>query len=302
MIYDLLIIGSGPAGMTAAIYAKRANLNVMMFEKGAPGGQIVDTAEVENYPGFTKVKGYELATSMFEHVLALGVHVTFEEVLSIKDLGKTKEVVTSNGTFQTKTILITTGVVPRKLGVEGEDKFAYQGISWCAICDGPLYKDKKVAVIGGGNSAVEEALFLSNIASHVTVIQNLSHLTADKKAQDLLRGANNVDYIFNANTKAFVGKDDIEGVVLEVDKETITVDIQGVFEYVGLIPATSFLGDLNILDPQGYVITNEQFETSVAGIFAAGDVIVKKIRQIVTAVNDGAVATQNIIKYLENFS
>ncbi len=300
MIYDLLIIGSGPGGMTAAIYAKRANLKVMLFEKGAPGGQIVDTAEVENYPGFTKAKGYELATAMFEHVLALGVDVKFEEVLEIKDLGETKVVVTPSESFKTKSVLITTGVVPRRLEIPGEMDYTAQGISWCAICDGPLYKDKKVVVIGGGNSAVEEALFLTNIATHVTVIQNLDHLTADKKAQDLLRKANNVDFIFNAKVKSFVGDHALKGVEVEVDGETRIVSTDGVFEYVGLIPATAFLNGLDLLDNQGYIPVNDSFESKVSGIFAAGDVTVKKIRQVVTAVSDGAIATQNIIKYLEN--
>ncbi|MFA7417741.1 MAG: FAD-dependent oxidoreductase [Acholeplasma sp.] len=300
MIYDLLIIGSGPGGMTAAIYAKRANLKVLLFEKGAPGGQIVDTAEVENYPGFTKAKGYELATSMFEHVLSLGVDVKFEEVLEIKDLGQTKQVVTASETFEAKAILLTTGVVPRKLEIPGEMNYTSQGISWCAICDGPLYKDKKVVVIGGGNSAVEEALFLSNIASHVTVVQNLSYLTADKKAQDLLKKARNVDFIYNATVKEFVGDAALNGVKIESDGKTNIIPTDGVFEYVGLIPATSFLSDLKILDPQGYILTDDDFQTPIKGIFAAGDVTVKKIRQIVTAVSDGAIATQNIIKYIEN--
>ena len=302
MIYDILIIGSGPAGMTAAIYAKRANLKVMLFEKGAPGGQIVDTAEVENYPGFTKAKGYELATSMFEHVLALGVDVKFEEVLEITDLGPTKKVVTANETFEAKTILITTGVVPRKLNVAGEQNYTSQGISWCAICDGPLYKDKKVVVIGGGNSAVEEALFLTNIASHVTVVQNLKHLTADKKAQDLLKKASNVDFIYNAETLEFVGDETLKGVKILTDNKEMIVETDGVFEYVGLVPATSFLKGLNILNDQSYILTDDGFQTPIPGIFAAGDVTVKKIRQIVTAVSDGAIATQNIIKYIENLS
>lgn len=300
MTYDILIIGSGPAGMTAAIYAKRANLKVMLFEKGAPGGQIVDTAEVENYPGFTKAKGYELATSMFEHVLALGVDVKFEEVLEIKDLGKTKQVITENGIFETKTILVTTGVVPRKLNIPGEMNYTSQGISWCAICDGPLYKDKKVVVIGGGNSAIEEALFLTNIASHVTVVQNLDHLTADKKAQDLLYKANNVDFIFNAESIEFVGDASLKGVKIAVNGKESIIWADGVFEYVGLIPATTFLKSLNLLDAYGYILTDDDFQTSIKGIFAAGDVTVKRIRQIVTAVSDGAISTQNIIKYIEN--
>ncbi|WP_035357244.1 NAD(P)/FAD-dependent oxidoreductase [Acholeplasma granularum] len=297
---DLIIIGSGPAGMTAAIYAKRANLKVMMLEKSAPGGQMVDTAEIENYPGYQSLKGYELATHMFEHVLSLGCEVNFQEVITIKDFKTYKEVHTENQVFQTKAVLIATGVVPRKLEIPGEFEYSSQGISWCAICDGPLYKDKKVVVIGGGNSAVEEALFLSNIASHVTLVQNLKHLTADKKAQDLLKKAKNVDFIYEAKVLEFLGDDKLTGVRVETKEGIKDIQTDGVFEYVGLIPATSFLRELNLLDEIGYVITNDEFETNITGIFSAGDCNVKKIRQIVTAVSDGALATQHIIKYLEN--
>lgn len=300
MIYDVLIIGSGPAGMTAAIYAKRANLNVMMFEKGAPGGQIVNTFEVENYPGFKKLSGYELATNMFEHVLELGVPVTFEEVKNVIDLGNIKEVHTENGIYQTKTVLIATGVVPRTLGVPNEDRFQANGISWCAICDGPLYKDKNVIVVGGGNSAVEESLFLTNIATHITVVQNLDHLTADPKAVELLKQAKNVDIIYNAEVKEFLGDTQLEGARIQTQNGLKDIQADGVFEYIGLVPITTFVKGLNITNPMGYVEVSDTFETKVPGIFSAGDCNVKKIRQIVTAVSDGAIATQNIIKYLEN--
>src|SRR5690606_2168948 len=181
-IYDLIIIGAGPAGMTASIYAKRANLDVLLMEKSAPGGQMISTAEIENYTGAGKVSGVDLAMKMFEHVQSLGVETMFEEVVKVYDLGSVKEVVTPSQTLQTKAVLITAGANPRTLGVKGEDDYAYRGISWCAICDGPLYKDKRVLVVGGGNSAVEESLFLSNIASHITIVQNLDRLTADPKA------------------------------------------------------------------------------------------------------------------------
>lgn len=215
MIYDLLIIGAGPAGMSAAIYAKRANLNVVLFEKMAPGGQMINTAEIENYVGLKKASGFEVAMQMFEHVQSLDVETMFEEIIDIIDHGKTKEVITQSGSFTTKAVLIATGTVPRTLGVENEQNFANQGISWCAICDGPLYKDKKLAVIGGGNSAVEEASFLASIATHVTIIQNLDHLTADKKAQDILKKASNVDYRFNAQVLRFQGTDNLESIVIK---------------------------------------------------------------------------------------
>lgn len=299
-MFDLLIIGSGPAGITAGIYAKRANLKVALLEKGAPGGQILNTAEVENYPGFKKVSGYDIASNMFEHLLELGVEVMFEEVLDVnKQNDETFEVLTKKQTLQSKSVLIATGAVPRMLNVEGEQNFVSNGISWCAICDGPLYKDKLVVVVGGGNSAVEEANFLASIATHVTVVQNLNTLTADKKAQDILVKNKNVDILLNAKVTEFIGTNQLEAVkVLQDDKELI-IKTDGVFEYIGLVPVTNFLEKFGITNNLGYIEVNEKMETSIKGLYAAGDVTHKQIRQIVTAVNDGAIAAQNILKYLE---
>lgn len=300
MVYDLLVIGCGPAGMTAGIYAKRANLEVAILEKGAPGGQIVNTAEIENYTGNGKTSGVELAIKMFEHTQAIGVPTIFEEVIKINDLGHLKEVVTINQTLTTKAVLLTSGAVPRTLGVEGEDRFTSMGISWCAICDGPLYKGRKVVVIGGGNSAVEESLFLTNIASHITVVQNLDHLTADPKAVELLKKAPNVDIIYEAKVVEFIGSNALEAVKVETKDGIKTIKADGVFEYIGLVPVTDFVKHLNITNQAGYVVANEKMETSVKGVFSAGDVNQKQIRQVVTATADGAIAVQNIIKYLES--
>lgn len=303
MIYDVLIIGAGPAGMTASIYAKRANLNVAMFEKYVPGGQIVNTAEIENYPGFKKGPGYALATAMLEHTESLEIPLIFDEVTNIVDEGSIKKVITPIQTYETKTVLVATGTVPRRLGVLNEDRFASNGISWCAICDGPIYKDQRVVVIGGGNSAVEEAIYLATLATHVTVIQNLPNLTADKKAQDILRKAENVDYRFSAKVLEFVEEDGkLKGVLIENSqgKEEL-IEADGVFEYIGLIPTTEMVKGLNIANQFGYLEVNEKMETKVPGVFAAGDVTVKQIRQVVTATSDGAVAAQNILKYLETW-
>jgi thioredoxin reductase (NADPH) len=299
-VYDLIIIGAGPAGMTASIYAKRANLDVLLMEKSAPGGQMISTAEIENYTGAGKVSGVDLAMKMFEHVQSLGVETMFEEVVKVHDLGSVKEVVTPSQTLQTKAVLITAGANPRTLGVKGEDDYAYRGISWCAICDGPLYKDKRVLVVGGGNSAVEESLFLSNIASHITIVQNLDRLTADPKAVSLLMKIPNVDIIFNAKVISFNGDDALKSVDVETKDGVKSIEVDGVFEYIGLTPVSDFVSHLGITNEAGYIVVNSNMETKVKGIFSAGDVNQKQIRQVVTATSDGAIAVQNIIKYLES--
>ena len=304
MIYDLLIIGAGPAGITAGIYAKRANLKIAMFEKGTPGGQLVNTNEIENYTGAKKLAGYELATMMIDHAYGLGIDVIYDEVINVELKGDLKVLTTPNGTYEAKAVLIATGTVPRRLGVENEDELAMNGISWCAICDGPLYKDRKVVVVGGGNSAVEEASYLATLASHVTVVQNLPTLTADKKAQDILFKQKNVDFHYATLVSKFL-KDEkgLTGVIVkdEYGKET-TIEADGVFEYVGLIPVTDMIKDLGITNQYGYIEANEKMETKVPGVYAAGDVIVKQIRQVVTATADGAIAVQNCLKYLETLN
>ncbi|MFA7422778.1 MAG: FAD-dependent oxidoreductase [Acholeplasmataceae bacterium] len=303
MLYDVLIIGAGPAGITAAIYAKRANLKVAMFEKDTPGGQLSKYNEIENYTGAKKIAGYELATMMIDHAYDLDIEVIYDEVTKVELDGNVKKLITPNQTYETKALVIATGNVPRRLGVENEDALAMNGISWCAICDGPLYKDRKVVVIGGGNSAVEEASYLATLATHVTVVQNLSDLTADMKAQDILRSMKNVDIKYSSVVSKFL-KDDkgLTGVVIKSEdgkEETITAD--GVFEYVGLIPVTDMVKDLGVTNQYGYIEVNEKMQTKVDGVYAAGDVIVKQIRQVVTAAADGAIAAQNVLRYLETW-
>jgi thioredoxin reductase (NADPH) len=302
MIYDVLIIGAGPAGITAAIYAKRANLKVAMFEKDTPGGQLSKYNEIENYTGAKKVAGYELATMMIDHAYELDIEVIYDEVLEVKLEGNLKKLITPNQTYETKTVIVASGNVPRRLGVENEDKLAMNGISWCAICDGPLYKERKVVVIGGGNSAVEEASYLATLATHVTLVQNLDFLTADKKAQDILLKHQNVDIYYGSTVNKFLMNDQgLTGVEIKTKDGVKTIDAEGVFEYVGLIPVTDFVKDLGITNQWGYIIANEKMETEVPGIYAAGDVIVKQIRQVVTAAADGAIAAQNALKYIETW-
>jgi len=303
MLYDVLIIGTGPAGITAGIYAKRANLKVAMFEKDTPGGQLSKYNEIENYTGAKKVAGYELATMMIDHAYELGIEVIYDEVLSVELDGNTKVLKTPSATYQAKAVIVATGNVPRRLGVENEDALAMNGISWCAICDGPLYKDRKVIVIGGGNSAVEEAAYLATLATHVTVVQNLDDLTADPKAQDILRAMRNVDFRYGSVVKKFLmDEKGLTGAIItnkKGEEEEILAD--GVFEYVGLIPVTTFVKNLGITNKYGFIEANEKMETKIPGIYAAGDVIVKQIRQVITAAADGAIATQNLLRYLETW-
>jgi thioredoxin reductase (NADPH) len=302
-MYDLLIIGSGPAGMTAGIYAKRANLNVAIFEKNAPGGQLVNYKEIENYTGYKKLDGFQLALNMFDHVQDIGVEVIFDEVSKVEVEGNVKKVVTNNETYETKAVIIATGNVPRRLGVEGEDELAMNGISWCAICDGPIYKDRKVVVVGGGNSAVEEASYLTTLASHVTIVQNLDDLTADYKAQEILKKAKNVDFHFGSLVKKFLkGENGLKGVVItNKDGKEIEIEADGVFEYVGMYPVTDMVKDLGITTDYGYIVANDKMETKIPGVFASGDVIDKQIRQVITAASDGAIAAQNVLRYLETW-
>ena len=303
MLYDVLIIGTGPAGITAGIYAKRANLKVAMFEKDTPGGQLSKYNEIENYTGAKKVAGYELATMMIDHAYELGIEVIYDEVTTVELDGNIKRVVTPQGVYESKAVIVATGNVPRRLGVENEDALAMNGISWCAICDGPLYKERKLVVIGGGNSAVEEAAYLSTLATHVTVVQNLDMLTADPKAQDILRSMPNVDFRFGSVVKKFeMENNTLTGVTIQnKNGEVETISAEGVLEYVGLIPVTTFVKDLGITNQWGYVIANEKMETAVPGIYEAGDVIVKQIRQVITAASDGAIAAQNALKYIESW-
>ena len=299
-LYDVVIIGSGPAGMTAAIYAARANLKVLMIDKLAPGGQIINTQEIGNYTGIPSINGAELAIQMYQHTQELDVEFLSKEVIKISDDKDIKTVYFEDDKIECKSIIIATGTKPRKLNVEGEIDFAGNGISWCAICDGAQYQGKDVVVIGGGNSAVEESLYLSEIAKSVTII-TLFDLTADAIACDKLRARTNVSiYPFQEDIK-FYGDSNLEKVTCR-DKKTNEVRsflADGVFEYIGLEPTTGCFKDLGILNQMGYVQTNEMMHTNILGIFAAGDCINKRLRQVITACADGAIAAQEASRYVK---
>lgn len=298
--YDVAIVGAGPAGMTAAIYAARANLSVLLIDKLAPGGQIVNTFEVQNYPGLGCLSGADLAIKMFEHTQEMGVNFDYGTVTAIESEGIWKILQCEEGhSFQAKAVIIATGTKPRMLGVPNELKFAGINISWCAICDGPHYKNKKVIVIGGGNSAVEESIFLAGLAEEVIVVTMLN-LTADPVACDKLRALPNVRIYEYYDIQEFLGDEKFEGLraVSSQTGEELIVHAPGAFEYIGLQPTAEAFRGLGILNSYGYIETDEYMATTAPGIFSAGDINSKQLRQIVTACSDGAIAAQAAAKYI----
>lgn len=300
MVYDVIVIGAGPAGMNAAIYANRAGLSVLMLEKGAPGGQMVNTAEVENYIGLGKVSGADLSLKMFNHTQELGVEYGYGDVTGIVD-GNPKKVITMDAEYEGKTIIIATGTSPRPLGAENEDRFAGNGISWCAICDGPLFKGKEVIVIGGGNSAIEEAVYLSGLASKVTVYARKA-LRANPVYVKHAQEKDNIEIVLNTSITKFKGEMTITGadIVNNETGETGEITFDGAFIFIGFNPKTEAFEDLGILNANKNIIVNQHMETAIPGIYAAGDVLDKDLRQIATAVSDGAVAAMRASKYIES--
>jgi len=299
--YDVAIIGAGPAGMTAAIYAARANLKVLLLDKLAPGGQIVNTFEIQNYTGMGTINGADLAIKMFEHTQELEVTFDYGTVIAIESKGNLKKIVCEEGqSYEAKAVIIATGTKPRTLGVPGEDKFTGTSISWCAICDGAQYRDKKVIVTGGGNSAVEEAIYLAGLSKEVTIV-TLFNLTADPTACNKLRAMPNVKIYEYYDILEFLGDDKFAGLKAKSTEtgEEITVQADGAFEYIGLEPKAEAFKVLGIVNKYGYIETDAFMATKVPGIYGAGDITSKNLRQVITACSDGAIAAQAVAKYIE---
>lgn len=300
--YDLIIVGAGPAGMTAAIYAARADLSVLLLDQLAPGGNIINTNEIQNYPGVGFINGAELAIQMFEQVCMLGVEFDYRTVTSIEDRGEEKLVhcLEDEAVFSARAVIIATGTQSNRLHCEGEDRFTGNGISWCAICDGASYRNKDVVVIGGGNSAVEESIYLAGIASHLTIV-TMFDLTADPIACDKLRSMDNVTIYPYQEVLEFYGSDRLEGVRFQSTQtgEECRVDCDGVFEYIGLHPVTEFCKPLGVCGPMGYLPVSGEMRTAMPGIYAAGDCIEKGLRQVITACADGAIAAQAVFQDLK---
>lgn len=296
---DIIIIGGGPAGLVAALYARRANKSVLVIEKGTFGGQITYSPKVENIPGFNSLSGNEFGEKLVEQVLFQGAEVECAEVLEVID-GEVKTVVTDSGEFKAKAVIIATGAKHRMLGLPGEEKFVGEGISFCAVCDGAFYQDKNVAVIGGGNSALQEALLLSDLAKKVYVVQNLDFLTGEEKLQEQLREKANVEVILSSVVKDLVGETELEGIVIEDNNgKQNTLIIDGMFVAIGLVPQNEMVKDLIKLDARGYVEADESCKTNKEGIFVAGDCRTKTVRQVVSAASDGAISALAACDYLD---
>ncbi|WP_243134900.1 NAD(P)/FAD-dependent oxidoreductase [Murimonas intestini] len=299
--YDVIIIGAGPAGMTAGIYAVRAGMRVLMLDKLSYGGQIINTNEIQNYTGFGSINGADLAYKMYTHTQEMGVEFDYRTVVKIEDAGERKLVYCEedDAVFSAKSLIIATGTRPRCLGVPGEERFRGNGVSWCAICDGAQYRDRDVVVIGGGNSAVQESIYLAGTVKFLTIVTMLD-LTADPLACDRLRSFANVKIYPWQEVIEFTGDKKLEGVRFKSAKtgQEQFVECEGIFEYIGLKPTTEFLKGSSVLDDQAYVKVNQEMETSIPGIYAAGDCIEKSLRQVITACGDGAVAAQNASRYV----
>ncbi|AJA79228.1 thioredoxin-disulfide reductase [Levilactobacillus brevis] len=301
--YDVIVIGAGPGGMTGALYASRANLSVLMLDRGIYGGQMNNTAAIENYPGFKSVLGPDLAKDMYEGSTQFGAEYAYGSVTAIEDHGDHKIVKTDDGDYETKAVIVATGSEYKKLGVPGEDKFGGRGVSYCAVCDGAFFKNREVVVIGGGDSAVEEGLYLAGLASKVTIIHRRDQLRSQKILQDRAFANDKIEFVWNTNVTEILGDDmKVTGVATKNNQtgETGEIAASGVFIYVGTLPMTDAFTDLGITDDAGWIKTNDHMATAVPGIFAIGDVRQKDLRQITTAVGDGGIAGQAVFSYLED--
>ncbi|MFS9448642.1 thioredoxin-disulfide reductase [Streptococcus cristatus] len=300
-MYDTMIIGAGPAGMTAALYAARSNLKVALLERGIYGGQMNNTAEIENYPGYARISGPELAEKMFEPLENLGVEHLFGQVEKIEDYGDYKKIITEDEVFETKTVILASGANHRHLGVPGEEEYNSRGVSYCAVCDGAFFRDEDLLVVGGGDSAVEEAIFLTRFAKSVTIVHRRDQLRAQKLLQERAFANEKISFIWDSVVKEIKGDDRrVTSVVFKNVKtgQSSESDFGGVFIYVGLDPVSDFVKDLGICDEAGWIVTDQHMKTAIDGIYAIGDVRQKDLRQITTAVGDGAVAGQEVYKYI----
>ena len=298
-MYDVIVVGAGPSGLTSAIYLRRATKSVLVLEEKNYGGQIINTLDIENYPGEEHISGFDFATKIYNQAKNLGAEIKFEKVTLINDKDDYKEVVTNNGIYKSKAVIIAVGNDNRKLGLDNEDSLIGKGISYCATCDGNFYRGKDVAVVGGGNTALEDALYLSNIVNKVYLIHRRDEFRGDSRTVELLKKKDNVVFVYNSIVTKLNSSDRLESIeVTNKDGSVNTINVSGLFVAIGRIPKNDIFKNLINLDVAGYAIANEDCKTNVSGIFVAGDCRVKDVRQLTTATSDGAVAATQAIKYL----
>ena len=303
-IYDLIIIGGGPCGLSAGVYAGRSGLDTLLIEEYACGGQILNTYEIKNYPGFENISGPELAEKMQKQAESLGVNFKYERVIDLQLNGDIKSVTTQKNQYFAKTIILSLGAKPRKLGLESEEEFTGKGVSYCAICDGNFFKGKRVAVVGGGNSAIEDVPYLTNLASKTYLINRSKKFRAQEilvdKVKELEQNGK-IEIFEDCVVTELLGENNLKKIVIKNTKTQVqkTLDIDGLFVEIGRIPNTELLRDKIELDENGYIVTDQNLMTNISGVFAGGDVIKKELRQIVTASSDGAICATNAQNFLQ---
>ena len=298
-MYDIVIIGAGPAGLTAAIYARRAEKSVLVLEVLSYGGQIIYTPVIENYPAAADISGFDFANNIYNQAVNLGAEIKFEKAIRIENSDSQKTVFTQNGSYICKAVIIATGSLNRKLGLENEDSLAGRGISYCATCDGAFFKNKPVAVVGGGNTALEDALYLADIAQTVYLIHRRDTFRGEEATVTKLKQRDNVEFILNSTVTKLIAEKNLTGIeVSNKDGSTQTIEVNGLFTAIGRIPENQDFADVVNLDKDGYIIADETCKTNAEGIFTAGDNRTKTVRQLVTAAADGAIAATEAIKYI----
>lgn len=296
--YDVIIIGAGPAGISASIYLKRANVNCLLLESEAPGGILNKIHKIENYPGFTDDTGSILAFRMYSQVESLGIDLKIEKVINIKSTNGSYEVFTKNNVFVSKYIIIATGRTPKKLEVKNSEKYEGKGISYCAVCDGALYRNKDIAIVGGGNAAIDTANYMSSIANKIYIINRSNNLRADQKGQEEIKKLENVNVLYNTNLKDIIGDDTgVQGVVLEDGTE---INLSGIFVCIGQTNNSAFYQNLNLKTDNRGIVVDKDLKTTANNVYACGDSISKDLYQVVTATSEGAMVASNIIKLVRS--
>ncbi len=301
-MYDIIIIGAGPAGLTAALYALRADKSVLVLEKGTFGGQITYSPQIENYPGYAQMSGNEFAEKLIDQVLSQGAEIEMEAVTAIRNNGATKTVETEDGEYEAKAVIIATGVKHRQIGLPNENELVGEGVSYCAVCDGAFFKGQTVAVLGGGNSALQEAVLLSEGCQKVYVIQNLDYFTGEARLVEKLKQKDNVELITGTVISALNGEKTLQSLTLfkESDGSESNLEVNGLFVAIGLIPNNEAFAEIAGLDEWGYIDSDESCLTKTAGVFVAGDCRKKQVRQITTAASDGSIAALAACRYIDS--